>query len=197
MSGPSVNLQQPQAPSAQSEVNAFTSSLPAVYAAQEQYALPMAQAQQSAMQQLYPQLSQLPENLATQANAGMQSGIPTWMQDQYKSDTNAQLGANAGSPIGSDYMSRGLLQQNQNWRQYYQGLASGLTGLQGVAQPNLNYMQGFTPNSVMQGMNQNYGTSANIYGSNLGYQSAQNSAMMNLIGSGIGAVGSAAGAALS
>lgn len=193
MTGPSVNLQQPQQPSTQSEVSAFTQALPQIYQAQEQYALPEAQAQQSAMQQLYPQLSQLPENLATQANQGMQSGIPAWMSQQYTSDMNGALGSNAGSPIGQDYVSRGLLQQNQNWRQYYQSLASGLTGLQGVAQPNLNYMQGFTPNSVMQGMNQNYGTSGNIYGSNLGYQSAQNSAMLQMIGSGVGAAGSAYG----
>lgn len=199
----------PQAPSPQDSVNAWVSALPAIYNAQMQYApqeaaqqvqiaqqtdLPLAQAQKSAMDALYPQTSALQENLATQANQGIQEGIPDWMKQQYQSDMNAQLGNNAGSGIGADYMSRGLLQQNQNWKQYYQNMGLSLAGRQPLAEPQSagysNYMSGFTPGGVLQGQNNNYATAANIYGTKAGYQSAQNAAMLNLIGSGIGAAGS-------
>lgn len=196
MSGPDVSMQQPQQPSPQDEVNAWVGALPQVYAAQAQYMPQMAQEQQAIQQQLYPQTSGLQENLAGQAAAGMQSGMPQWMTDQYKSNMNAQLGANAGSPIGADYMSRGLMQQQQNWKQYYQNMGMSLAGRQPLTQPGLDYMSGFNPNSVMQGMNQNYATSGNIYGSQLGYQASQNQAMMNLIGSGIGAAGNVGAAAM-
>lgn len=214
MGGPKVNMQQPQAPNTGSSVQDWVSALPQIYQAQMQYApqeaaqhvaiaqqseLPLMQAQYNAQNALYPQTTGLQENLASQANQGMQSGLPSWMTDQYKSDMNAQLGNNAGSPIGADYMSRGLLQQNQNWKQYYQNLGLSVAGRQPLPQPQSagysNYMGSFTPGGVMTSNNQNYGTSAGIYGSNLNYQSGQNQAMMNLIGSGIGAAGAAAGSA--
>ena len=191
-----ISAPAPTAPDPSAEVNAWVNALPQVYQTQSQYMPQMAQEQQSIQQQLYPQVSQLSENLATQANQGMNSTMPSWMTDQYKSDMNAQLGQNASSPIGADYMSRGLMQQNQNWKQYYQNLGLSVSGQQPLTQPSLNYMQGFSPNSVMQGMNSNYGTAGNIYGSQLGYNSAQNSAYMNLIGAGLGAAGSVAGSAM-
>jgi len=200
----------PQAPTPQDSVNAWVSALPAVYQAQMQYApqeaaqqvqiaqqsdLPLAQAAQQAQQALYPQVASLNENLATIANQNMSGQVPAWMKQQYQSDMNSQLGANAGSGIGADYMSRGLMQQNQNWQQYYQGLGSSVAAGMPMVQPQSagysNYMSGFTPGGVMQGQNQNYGTAANIYGTQANYQSQQNQAMMNLIGAGIGAVGSA------
>ena len=203
----------PQAPTPQDSVNAWVSALPAIYQAQAQYApqeaqqqvqiaqqtdLPLAQAQYQAQQALYPQTTALQENLATAANQGMNSQIPSWMKQQYQSDMNAQLGNNAASGIGADYASRGLMQQQQNWNQYYQNLGLSVAGRQPLASPQSagysNFMSGFTPGGVMQGQNQNYGTAANIYGTQANYQSQQNAAMMNLIGAGIGAVGSAVGA---
>ena len=190
-----VQVNTPQAATVDptAEVNAWVNALPQVYQAQAQYMPQMAQEQQQIQQQLYPQASQLNENLATIANQNMSGNVPDWMKQQYQSNMNAQLGGNAAAPIGADYASRGLMNQNQQWQQYYQGLGSSVAAGMPMVQPSLNYMQGFTPNAVMSGMNQNYGTQANIYGSQLGYNSAQNQAMMNLIGSGIGAVGSAIG----
>ena len=197
MGGPSVSMSQPQAPSPQDEVKAWTDALPTVYQDQMNYQLPMAQAQKSAMEQLYPTTAGLQESLAKQASQGMSSDMPAWMKQGYLSNVNSTLGNQAGAPIGADYSSRGLLQQQQNYRDYYNNMAMSLAGRQPLASPSLDYMSGFTPNSVMQGMNQNYATSGNIYGSQLGYQSAQNSAMMNLIGSGVGAAGSMYGSAAS
>jgi hypothetical protein len=39
-----------------------------------------------------------------------------------------------------------------------------LAGRQPLTQPSTDYMNGFTPNSVMQGNNQNYATQASVYG---------------------------------
>jgi hypothetical protein len=131
----------------------------------------------------------------------MTSQVPDWMKQQYQSNVNAQLGTNASSPIGADYMSRGLLQQQQDWKQYYQNLGLSVTGRQPLTQatgPNTSdYMSGFTPNSVMSSNNQNYGTSANIFGTQQNAATAAQGQMMNLIGSGIGAGGSMMGGLMS
>jgi len=169
--------------------------LPQVYQAQAQYMPQQAQEQQQIQQQLYPQVSKLNENLATIANQNMSGNVPAWMKQQYQSNMNSQLGANAAAPIGADYASRGLMQQNQNWQQYYQGLGSSVAAGMPMVQPSLNYMQGYTPGSVQQGQNQAYSTGAGIYGSQLGYNQGQNSNMMNLYGSILGATGAGAQAA--
>jgi hypothetical protein len=209
-----ISAPAPTQPSVASDVSQWASALPQIYAAQAQYApqeaqqqvqiaqqtdLPMAQAAQQAQQALYPQVANLSENLATIANQNMSGQVPAWMKQQYQSDMNAQLGQNANSGIGADYMSRGLMQQNQNWQQYYQGLGSSVAAGMPMVQPQSagysNYMSGFSPTGVGQLNNQSYGSAGSIYGSQLGYNSAANSAMMNLIGSGIGAAGNVASSA--
>ena len=203
--------QAPTAPSTGQSVQDWASALPQIYQAQmqyapqqaqqqvslaQQYALPLAQAYQSAQSSLYPKTTALQENLADQATQGMSSDVPSWMQDQYRSNVNAQLGSNAGSPIGADYMSRGLLQQQQDWKQYYQNLGLSVTGRQPLTQATgpqtTDYMSSFTPSSVMTSNNQNYGTSGSIYGNQLTSQATQNAAMYNMIGQFAGAAGTAA-----
>ena len=183
----------PAKPNLQEQVNEWASVAPTVYDTQMQYMLKLAQAQKTAMESLYPTTAGLQESLAGQAVQGMQSGVPQYMQDQWQSNMNAQLGSNAGSPIGADYMSRGLMGLQQDWKQYYQQMAMSLAGRQPLASPGLDYMQNFSPNAAMQSGNQNYGTQAGIYGNNL----AQGNPMMSLIG-GIGGtmLGGWAGGAL-
>lgn len=213
MGSDTISAPAPTQPSAQDSVNSWVNALPQIYQAQMQYApleaqqqiqiaqqsdLPLAQAQYNAQNSLYPQTTALQENLASAANQGMNSNMPQWMTDQYKSNINSQLGNNVASPIGADYASRGLMQQQQNWKQYYQNLGLSVSGRQPLAQPQSagysNFLGGYTPGSVMQGQDQNYATAGNIYGSQLGYNTNSNAAMMNLIGSGIGAGGTAASA---
>ena len=188
MSGADVAV--PQAPTTNDQINSWMNVLPRIYGMQTQFMPQMAQQQKSIMEQLYPQTAGLQENLAGQATQGMQSSVPTWMQDQWQSNMNAQLGSNAGSPIGADYMSRGLMQQQQDWKQYYQQMAMSLAGRQPLASPSLDYMSNFNPSQVMSSMNQNYGTQAGLYGPQVAQQ--QNNPMLNMIG---GILGSAAGAA--
>jgi hypothetical protein len=171
------------APTTSDEIQSWVNALPDIYSAQMKYELPLAQSQKSAMESLYPWTSGLQENLAQQATEGMKSDVPSWMKQEYQSNMNAQLGQNAGAPIGADYMSRGLMEQKQNWKQYYQQMAASLSGKQPLATPSLNYAQSFSPQNVMQGMNQNYSVYSNTNNNN------QNR-LMSLLSSVLGSSGS-------
>jgi hypothetical protein len=45
--------------------------------------------------------------------------MPDWMKRTYQDTYNANLGTNIGSGIGADYVSRGMLQANQDYQNYY------------------------------------------------------------------------------
>jgi len=167
----------------------------------QQYAAPLGQAMYDAQKAMYPETSALQEKLAGQALTGMESGVPEWMKSQYLSDVNANLGTNVGSGVGADYVSRGLLQQQQDWQNYYRDLGLSTAGRQPLAQPSnpgySNYASTFTPSSVAGANNQNYGNYSNayssMYGANAQLAGQSYSSMMNLMGSGIGAAGSVGG----
>jgi len=208
----SIEASQPTAPTTGQSVQDWANALPQIYETQmkyaplqaqqqvglaQQYAAPMGQAMQAAQSAMYPKTTALQENLAGVAQEGMGSQVPDWMQQAYRSNMSAQLGNNVNAPIGADYMSRGLLQQQQDWQRYYQNLGLSVTGRQPLTQAGTpqtsDYMSGFTPGSVMQSNNQNYGTQAGIYGNQLSYNSNANGQMMNMIGAGIGAAGTMGG----
>jgi hypothetical protein len=166
----------------------------------QQYAQPLGEAYLAAQRAMYPETTALQEQLATQASEGMQEGMPEWAREQYLSDVRANLGTNIGSGIGADYTSRGLMEQNKQWQDYYRNLGLSVAGRQPLAQPNApgysNYMSNFTPSGVMGYTAQNYGTAANIYGSGMNAASQANAARMNMLGSLIGAGGAMAGAGI-
>lgn len=203
-----VNAQQPTQPTTGQSVQDWVNALPQVYQAQQQYApqqaqqqldlaqqysLPLAQVYQNAQSSLYPKTTALQENLADQATQGMNSQVPDWMQQAYRSNVNAQLGQNAGSPIGADYMSRGLLQQQQDWQNYYRNLGLQVTQRQPLIQAQQpmtsDYMSNFNPNAIMSSNNQNYGTAAGIYGQQLGYNTNNNQLNQKYIGMGMNTAG--------
>lgn len=165
-------------PSTTEAIEAWVKSMPTVFAEQmrqapleaaqqvglaQQYALPLAQAYQQAQNVLYPGTSQLQETMAGQAQAGMTATqMPDWMRKQYTSDISAQLGPNVASPIGAEYMSRGMQNQLFQQQKYYRDLGLSLAGRQPLAQPvaptTTNYASTFTPANVMNYMQQGYGT---------------------------------------
>ena len=131
----------------------------------QQYALPLAQAYQQAQNVLYPGTSALQENMAGQAQQGMNATeMPSWMRQQYLSDFNSQIGQNASAPIGADYVSRGMQNQLFQQQKYYRDLGLSLAGRQPLSQPTTpattNQMSQFTPGNVMSFMGQNYGNYA-------------------------------------
>jgi hypothetical protein len=90
--------------------------------------------------------------------------MPDWMRKSALSDMNAQLGPNASSPIGADYVSRGMQKQLFNQQQYYQNMGMSLAGKQPLttaqAPATNNYSSTFTPSNVMNYLSNNYGTYA-------------------------------------
>jgi hypothetical protein len=210
----------PAAPTAAQNMQDWIANYPAMFALQQeyapkeaaqqvalaqQYAQPLGEAMKSANDALYPETSKLQESLANQALAGMQSGVPDWQRQQYQSDLNANLGSNVGSGIGADYVSRGMLQQNQDWQNYYRDLGLSTAGRQPLAQASTpgysNYASTYTPGQVASTNSNNYGSMisaySGMYGANSQAASQGTSNWFNLMGSGIGAGGSAYGGYLS
>lgn len=181
---------------------------------QKEYAPQLAQQQYDITNQLYPQTAGLQEQLASQAQTGMAGGVPDWQRQQYLSDIRANLGTNIGSPIGAEYTSRGLLQQQQDWQRYYQNLGLSVTGRQPLTQPSTisqpqynmpsyqgtNWTQGYTPQGVMNYNATNYGNYAGLYGNMYGANQRQNqygswwqSGLMNMAGQGVGGLATGIG----
>ena len=164
------------APTTAESIDAWVKAMPTVFAEQQRqapleaqqmmdlyskYALPLAQADYSANAALYPKTAALQENMADQATTGINATeMPDWMRKQYMSDMNSQLGTNAGSPIGADYVSRGMQSQLFEQQKYYRDLGLSLAGRQPLTQANgpatTNYAAGFTPQSVMNQNQQGY-----------------------------------------
>ena len=176
-------------PSTAEAIQAWVESMPQVYETQlkyapqeaaqqvalaQQYAQPLGEAYLAAQKAMYPEEYALREDLMAQAQAGMESEVPDWMRQQYLDEMRGQLGEQAAAGIGADYMSRGLLQQQQDWRNYYQNMALSLSGSQPIYQAQTpgysNYMSGYTPSSVMGYTAQTYApyasAYANMYGTN-------------------------------
>jgi len=165
-------------PSTADAIKAWVESMPQVYETQmryaplqaaqaidlySQYALPLARADFEANQALYPKTHGLQETMAGQAEEGMTATeMPDWMRRQYQSDMNAQLGTNTGSPIGADYVSRGMQNQLFQQQKYYRDLGLSLAGRQPLSQATqpatTDYMSGYNPQSVMNYTQQGYGS---------------------------------------
>jgi len=164
-------------PSSAEAIQAWIEGMPQVYQTQmqyaplqaaqqvqlaQQYALPMGQAQQAAMEAMYPGTAALQETMSNQALQGMTATqMPDWMRQQYTSDINANLGTNIGSGIGAEYLSRNMQQQLYNQQSGYRDLGLSLSNRQPLAQATMpqtaDYMGGYTPGSTMGYMAQNYG----------------------------------------
>ena len=194
-----TTIEQPTQPTVTSSITDYVKNYPALFNLQQKYA-PQEAAQQVALAQkyagalgtayktaqeaMYPAETAITNSLNQQIQSGMSSQVPEWMRNQYQSDLNANLGTNVGSGIGADYISRGLLQQQQDWQNYYRNLGLSVTGRQPVYSantqtPNSNAItQGYTPQGVMNYNQQGYGTAAGLYSST----SNQSPAWMNVLG---------------
>ena len=154
-------------------VKAWVASMPQVYETQmkyapqeaaqqvqlaQQYALPLGQAYRTAQESMYPGTTGLQESLAGIAQQGSTAtSMPEWMKQQYRSEFNANLGTNAGSPIGAEYVSRKMQEQLFNQQKYYQNLGLSVTGRQPLTQATspatTNYASTFTPSNLMSFLN--------------------------------------------
>lgn len=132
-----------------------------------QFGLPTSQALLGIDQALYPQTSQLQEAVAGQALQGLGSQLPDQIAQQYQSDFNAGIGANANAPIGVSSRNIGLYNLQEDWRRYYQDLALTTAGRQplrsGTAPQSGQATQGF--GNALNYQASTYGTYAPAYAS--------------------------------
>lgn len=160
------NVQAPAAPTAGQSAAEYAAALPSILEANLKYQPQFNEADYASFaklaplytqvydqinKQYYPQTYGLQEQLAKQASeASSATNIPEYMRKQYADTVNAQLGTNAYSPIGADYLSRGLINQGEQYRQYYQNLGLSLAGRQPLTQtqyqqPSFDVANSFAP----------------------------------------------------
>ena len=151
----------------------------------QQYAEPLGQAMKSAQEAMYPNETAFTQQALQQAQTGMNQGLPDWAKSQYMDTMRAQLGENALSGAGADYMSTGLNEQTKNWQDYYRNMGLSIAGKQPIATATTpsysNYASTFTPQSVMNYNSQNYGNYANAWSAN-----QANQGNMGGLGAGLG-----------
>lgn len=167
----------PAAPTAGQSAAEYAAALPSILDAQLKYQPQFDQAQYESFaklapqytaaydaisKQYYPETYGLQEQLAKQASAAAgATDMPDWMKQQYRNEVNAQLGSNVNAPIGADYVSRGLINQAEQYRQYYQNMGLSLAGRQPLTTAQ------YQPSNfnVADQFGQNYNTMMGGYGS--------------------------------
>ncbi|MFA5133095.1 MAG: hypothetical protein WC444_07250 [Candidatus Paceibacterota bacterium] len=211
--GGSTEIQQPSVPEPQSfssSISDYVANYPKLmqleqqYAPQEaalqlqlaqQYAVPLGKAMQSAQESLYPETSKLQEQLAKIASEGMTSSVPDWMKEQYRSSMAGMLGSNVQGGIGADYMSRGLMQQQMDWNNYYQNLGLSVAGRQPLSTPGsasyTNQLSNYTPSMATSYNASTYSPYASLYG-NMYNTNAQMSQQSPAWANALGTIGGAA-----
>lgn len=204
--------QTPAAPTTAQNISDYVNGLPAMYQASleynpkyaqqnydlaAQYSPQYAELLKTTNESLYPGLAKLNETLTQQAQGGMDAALPESMKAQYLNQMRSEIGGNAGSGIGSDYVSRGLVNAGEQYKNYYQNMALSLTGRQPLTNASVptfqdagaGYNYGQTSNNNMQGYGSYAGLYGNMYGANQQANSTSNQGMYGLIGSGISAGG--------
>ena len=106
----------PAPPTATESLREYIELQPEAFAAAREYDPQYAQLYKGIAEELYPTTTGLQEQLAGQAQVGMESEVPDWMRAEYLSGIRAQLGEQAKGGIGADVISRGLMQQKQDWQ---------------------------------------------------------------------------------
>lgn len=142
-SPPQPAYQVPQPPTAAQNMQDYIANYPKLFELQKEYDPQLAQQQLDLLTEFGPQYDQvlneqqkaispytygLTEQLAKIASEGMEGGANNQFQRQYLDQLRAEVGGNAGSGIGADYVSRGFNQQNEDFKRYYQNLGTSLIG---------------------------------------------------------------------
>lgn len=198
----------PAPPTVAQSVSDYVNSLPQIYQAQLQYDPQFAQEEYNLQAQYapqyatlyrdanaaaYPVTAGLQEQLATQAQAGMNSPLPDYLKNQYLDQLHSEIGNNAGSGIGADYVSTNLLNLGKSYQDYYRGLAQQLSGQlpltltqpQQLPQVGAGYNYGTTSGNQTQGYGSYAGAYANIANSANAANASNYKSQLALYGTGI------------
>ena len=160
----------------------YVASLPALYDAQMEYDPKLVQQQLELLQTygtqfgeatkatqdaLYPETSAIQEEFAGQALEGSEQGLTPEEMAQYRDIYASELGTNAGSGVGANYMGSGLVQANIQRKDYYRNLGLTLAGRQPLSQGGVtgqaNWMQQYQANQGLQNNASNYGNYASSF----------------------------------
>ena len=152
-----------------------------------------------------PQLADISENLAGLVNKRYDEGLTPEMTDKYRSMLRAEVGPNVGSGIGGDYVSKGLIDLGEQYKQYYQNLGLSLSGRYPLNLPSERQAkytpEGLTPNQALasgaQGYSAYVGAQASIYGAQAQYAASRRSGGSSGIGSLLGMMGGGGGGGFS
>jgi len=200
--GGSTQIEQPtppSAPSVTSSMEDYIKNYPALFSLMQQYmpqeaqmqvglaqkyAQPLGQAYKTAQEAMYPQETQITNALNQQVQQGMGEQLPDWARQSYMDTMRSQLGENALSGVGADYMSTGLLEQQKSWQDYYRNLGLSITGRQPIATAQTpqttNQLTGYTPQGVMNYNASTYSPYASAYSSMYGTNQQQAQANQQL-----------------
>lgn len=162
----------PQAQSYGSVLSDYIANLPKMMEMEKQYGPEMAQVSLDLLQQFGPAYNDymaqeqkrlepytygLQEQLAKLASEGAGGGIPSALQNTYLDQLRAEVGPNAGSGIGGDYVSSGLSRLAEDYKSHYQNLGLQVMGYQSnPVTPNFQ-SAGSGIGNAMSYASQNYG----------------------------------------
>ena len=123
-----------------------------------QYGLPIAQEQQQAFSQMYPETAGLPEYLAKQVYEGSQAGLTKNEQRIINDAVRANLGEQAVSPTGTNRLSAELLAQTRDRQSQFlnlgQNLSSRVPLYQAQTPQYTDYASQISPGFVVTGQQQ-------------------------------------------
>lgn len=146
-------------------------------------------------QDAYPYTAKLQEQLAQRASEGIGGSLTPQLEQSYRDRLRSEIGPNVGSGIGADYVSRGIVDAEQQYQSYYDNLGLSLTGRLPLSQaqnPQLRTADMLVSPSGQMGYNQGvYGIQgsifSNLYNSQASLQASKNQAMGQMIGTGTSA----------
>lgn len=202
----------PTAPTTTSSISEYIANYPKLMELQQQYN-PQLAAQDFALSQeyapkyqqlmqeteaaAYPYTAGLQEQLAKRASEGIGGSLTPELEAGYRDRLRSELGPNVGSGVGADYVSRGMIEANQQYQRYYDDLGLSLTGrlpLSQASNPQFRTTSSvLDPNSVMSFNQGVYGTQgsifSNMYNQQANLQSSRNNMFGQMIGGGVGILG--------
>lgn len=198
---PQPVAQVPSPPTYGQSVKDYVENYPQLYDLQQKYAPLEARQQMDLLNQFGPELTKyytdeqqrltpytygLQEQLAKLASENSNATIPDSLRNAYTDQYRAEIGQNAGSPIGADYVGNNLARTGEDYRRYYQGLglsllnkvpaqayspanpqihdtSGGLNGALGYNQGNYgNYVGGIASIPYTNGMYQGQGSGSGM-----------------------------------
>lgn len=188
----------PSAPTYGSTIKDYVENYPQIFDLMQKYGPQEAALQKSINEQLYPGTAGLQEQLAGVASKGIGEGAPDWYKNQMSDALKSQFGSNVVfNPLGQQAYGQQYMQGLQDWGRYYENLGLSLAGRQPLATYSNNITSQYTPSQATQFAANQYGTQANIYGTqSSNWQNAPSNPWMNMAGSLAGGIGQGIGSGM-